>query len=142
MKLLGKIIGIMLVVFGCFTCHESDDAILVPSGTWHYRSYNSKNEKIVEGWFDMESDSAAQITGEWHFKKIGNPQNIGPQVGDGILVGGSQTDTLWLNLQPQYKDNNLFLRGILKNGCYQGTWAWISFTGVTAQGTFKAEYED
>jgi len=32
-------------------------------------------------------DSTGNISGEWHFDKIGSPKNIGPQVGDGILIG-------------------------------------------------------
>ena len=142
MKQYIKYLYLIPIVLAYFSCNDSDVTVDIPSGSYHYRSYNSSGEKIVEGWFTMEEDSVSNITGEWHFDKIGNPKDIGPQVGDGVLLGGYNDDTLWVELNPQYKDNNLQLIGTLKDGCYEGRWIWITFRGVTAEGTFKANYKE
>jgi len=47
---------------------------------------------------------------------------------------------LWIELNSQYKDNNLQLIGTLENSSYNGIWAWILFPEITGEGTFKADY--
>jgi hypothetical protein len=69
---------------------------------------------------------------------VGNPQDIGPQTGDGTLVGGFHNGKLWVELNPQFRDNNLQLTGTLVGNRYSGEWAWISFVGITSTGTFEA----
>jgi|GEM_PF-682242 len=129
---------------GFFTCNDSDldQDLDIPSGSYHYQSYNSDSIKVVDGWFTMIEDSVANISGEWHFNKIGNPENIGTQVGDGILVGGYNGNTLWIELNPQYKDRNVQLIGIKEDGNYSGRWIWITFSGISAEGSFTANYKE
>jgi len=130
----------MLLVWN--TCSEpSDQLAIYPQGSYHYRSYNADGINIVEGWFTMEMDSSGFISGEWHFDAVGYPENIGPQVGDGVLLGGIDRDTIWIELNPHFVDNNLQLIGTLEEDNYRGKWYWISFPGITAEGDFIATYQ-
>lgn len=108
------------------------------SSTYSYTSYDTKGNTIVKGWLIMDYQDSSQITGEWNFEKIGNPKDIGPQVGSGKLVGSLEPDRVLVELNPQYKDNNLLLSGTIKDNNYSGVWQWISFTGITNHGTFEA----
>ncbi len=60
----------------------------VPFGAFAYTSYDTTGVALVTGWFTMNFSDSNTISGEWHFRPIGNPENIGPQTGDGTLVGG------------------------------------------------------
>jgi hypothetical protein len=70
----------------------------------------------------MNFTDSATISGKWHFRSIGSPTNIGPQTGDGNLVGGVENGRVWIELNPQFKDNNLQLTGTLQGGRYSGQW--------------------
>lgn len=111
----------------------------VPNSAFSYTSYDSSGVAVVTGWFTMDLSDSAAVSGEWHFWPIGNPEGIGPQTGSGRLVGGFSESELWVELNPQYVDNNLTLRGTLQGDRYTGDWLWISFVGITNQGTFEAQ---
>ena len=137
------IIGLFALISTFPGCQDSDDTPLgpIPVNAFRYTSFDQNGKQIVEGWLTLEVDDSLRITGEWHLAAIGNPQNIGPQVGSGNLVGGvnqEKTEITWVELNPQYRDNNLQLIGILKDKTYSGEWVWISFAGISAQGTFRA----
>jgi len=116
------------------------DSILGPSadGVFRYRSYDTTGTLVVQGWFTLALADSDSVSGEWHFAAVGSPQDIGPQTGDGRLVGGFNDTTLWIELQPQYRDNNLQLTGRLEDDRYAGTWTWITFSGPAMSGTFEA----
>jgi hypothetical protein len=126
-----------------WSCLNSQDAGLVgppqgPAGAFAYTSYDESGTPIVTGWLNINLTDPDSITGEWHLQKIGNPENIGPQVGAGIFIGGSYQNQLWVELNPEFADNNLQLVGTLRDQRLSGEWFWISFPGVTGQGTFEA----
>lgn len=56
----------------------------------------------------------------------------------GELEGLLRDDTLSLNLNPGFVDNNLFLLGIFTVRTYAGKWEQVGFPGVMAQGSFFA----
>jgi hypothetical protein len=128
------LLAVMAILAGCalITGPASD-------GRYQYTSYDTTGAVLVRGWFTMVVSDSNTISGEWHFTAVDNPKNIGPQTGDGKLVGGIQGTTRWLELNPQYRDNNLGLYGTLEGNHFTGTWQWISFVGVTNQGPFVAE---
>jgi hypothetical protein len=117
-------------------CHQPTDPI--PTGALQYTSYDSSGIPIVAGWLTMNFSDSATISGEWHFEPIDNPKNIGPQTGDGNLVGGVHNGQVWVELNPQFRDNNLQLSGTFEGNRYSGQWMWISFIGPTSQGRFEA----
>ena len=126
------------LILGCNK--NSDDLSLgpIPPGAYQYTSYDSTGVAIVKGWLTLNYEGSLNITGEWHLEKIGNPHNIGPQVGNGNLVGVIDQERVWVELNPQYVDNNLQLNGIIENGHYKGEWIWTSFAGITNRGSFEA----
>jgi len=117
----------------CLTCTESLD------GTYSYTSYDSTGIAIVTGEFNIEVIDTIKFKGIWNFEKIGNPENIGPQVGNGNLVGELIKDDIWIELNPGNADNNLQLIGSENEGIIEGEWMWISFIGITNKGKFEAE---
>lgn len=110
----------------------------IPGGAYAYTSYDSGGAALVSGWFTIIVSDSTAISGEWHFKPIGSPQRIGPQTGDGKLVGGINSEQVWIELNPQVRNNNLQLNGTLALGQFAGQWTWISYSGIANQGTFKA----
>ena len=110
----------------------------IHAGFYDYTSYDKNGVAVVGGWFTMSFSGGDSVSGEWHFKAIGTPGNIGPQTGNGTLAGKREGDKVWVDLSPQFRDNNLLLDGKIDGNRYSGSWSWISFIGVTNQGTFEA----
>jgi hypothetical protein len=132
--------GFVLVIFATLLgpgCSQTSTEPM-PSGFYDYTSYDKNGVAIVGGWFTMTWEDTVRVSGEWHFKAIGTPENIGPQTGDGKLAGGKDGGRVWIELNPQFRDNNLELVGKIDGNRYSGAWQWISFIGVTNQGTFEA----
>ena len=92
----------------------------------------------VSGWLTIIVSDSTNISGEWHLDPIGSPQKIGPQVGDGKLVGGINGVKVWIELNPKVRNNNLQLNGILAQGRLEGQWTWISNDGIANYGAFSA----
>jgi len=46
---------------------------------------------VVDGWFWITGSGVGRVSGEWDFRARGEPEKVGPQVGEGILWG-------WLEL--------------------------------------------
>jgi hypothetical protein len=109
-----------------------------PAGSYTYTSYDTTGVAVVTGWFIMNISDSSTVSGEWHFSPLGTPQGIGPQTGGGKLVGAFRDGKLWIELNPEFRDNNLELAGTLQGNRYAGTWTWLSFIGVTNHGTFEA----
>jgi hypothetical protein len=65
-------------------------------------------------------------------------ENIGPQIGKGHLAGEFHNDTMLIELQPLYRDNNVGLYGTIQGNEFTGKWIYSSFIGITNSGTFIA----
>ncbi|MCP4399073.1 MAG: hypothetical protein GY801_17450 [bacterium] len=111
----------------------------IPAGAFKYTAYDGTGARIVEGWFTLVFKDAATVEGEWNFKAIGDPQKIGPQVGEGELRGQLQDDNeIIIDLHPGWADNNVVLNGPYSLNEILGNWAWSTIVGPTNQGTFTA----
>ena len=136
------IFSVLLVLSLAFYFCDKDnplDGIKIPDGAYAYTGYDSTGVEIVQGWIKFEFADKATLSGEWELDKIGKPQNIGPQVGSGQLVGSFQNSQLYLNLNPQYADNNVFLACPYDDQKLEGKWTYSGFPGVINYGSFKAE---
>jgi hypothetical protein len=130
---------VLLVLFSILTgCNKDNRVQSVPSRTFQYLAFDTIGSLIVNGWMTMSIQDSSHITGEWHFKKVGNPQNIGPQTGDGTLSGGFDNGQLRINLNPNYVDNNVVLQGQMQSTTYNGTWIWSGYPGLLNRGNFHA----
>jgi len=137
-KIMQKIFftGLVIISMIFISCKNGGEDTK-PSGFYFYKSYDTTGTKIVEGWISIVQDSS-EISGEWNLNKVGDPENIGPQVGRGELVGGFIQDTVWVELNPDVVDNNLQLRGVIDDGKFSGKWEWMTIQGITNYGTFEA----
>jgi hypothetical protein len=135
------IILLLLIATWISSCTKDESTAnlsLPPPGSYFYVSYDSLGVRIVVGWFTLLIADSAHIAGEWHFTQVGGGSSIGPQVGDGNLVGGFSSGLLWIELNPQYRDNNLQLIGTFTSSTYTGTWLAIGIMGVHNHGSFRA----
>ena len=133
-----KSVGVLLILFlllptGCK--HLSDS---VPPGAFAFTSYDTSGTTVAKGWMSITAPDSSTISGEWHFDAIGEPARIGPQIGDGKLVGGLNGQKIWIELHPEVRNNNLQLNGVLSGDRLSGQWTWISNEGMANQGTFQA----
>jgi hypothetical protein len=132
----GYVVLTLLAAVFIFGCKRSSES--VPRGAYAYKSYDSSGSALVNGWLTIVTADSATVSGEWHFDAIGTPERIGPQTGDGKLVGGINGAKVWIELNPSVRNNNLQLNGTLVRDRLSGQWTWISYDGIRNQGTFEA----
>lgn len=137
MRDLISVILILLLLFVIQSCNETTIESL-PKGAFEYSSYDSSGTAIAKGWLSFDYHDSTYVKGEWKINKVLNPQCIGPQIGDGNLVGAFIEDKLHLQLNPNIVDNNLVLIGDLEGNKYSGKWIYYSFIGITNWGRFEA----
>ena len=131
----------ILILVVLYSCEKNDSSLgieLGPAGSFTYQSYDSLGKLIVNGWLEFELIDSVKIEGTWRLNNIRNRDDIGPQYGYGKLLGSISDSEIWMELNPQYVDNNMYLEGIKSDNYIEGKWYWISFPGVTNWGTFKA----
>ena len=109
-----------------------------PLGEYQYTGFDTKGNKIVEGRLAITSREGDRLKGEWLLSKIGNPERIGPQIGTGECDGLIQEDSLFINLNPNMVDNNVNLKGEIKDGRYSGRWSYDGYAPGINRGTFEA----
>jgi hypothetical protein len=85
----------------------------------------------------LHQDSV-NVSGSWEFQKIGEPQQIGPQVGRGELRGVVDAERISIDLNPDYRDNNVILNGVVSGDTISGSWMYVGFPGPINSGTFQA----
>ena len=134
-KKLLAVLGCVMVLCACSTAPRD----LTSLGAFQYTAYDQAGTKIVEGWMTLTLKDATTVSGRWQFQPIGDPQNIGPQVGSGDLGGDLHNGhELTINLNPEMADNNVFLAGTYTPTEITGTWSWATLMGAVNQGTFRA----
>ena len=86
--------------------------------------------------FTIENDST--LVGTWSIEaNDGFTQNeIGPQVGSGKLTGQIKNDQFYVNLNPGWSNNNIFLNGYYGDVTH-GWWSWSTFNGARSSGSFN-----
>ena len=138
MRTLLTIVAFFFILIGC----KKDNSVQsAHSGPFQYMAYDTIGTLVVSGWMTIDIQDSTHVTGEWHFNKVNNPQNIGPHTGEGNLVGGFYDGQLQINLNPNYVDNNVFLNGKIQANTYSGTWIWSGFPGLLNRGNFQATRE-
>ncbi len=106
---------------------------------YQYRAYDSLGVLIVSGWFRIESQDSAVIGGVWDFDPVGNPENIGPQTGNGHFIGYQDATEIRLELNPYMMDNNVSLYGTFTGTVITGEWQFTGYPGLINKGSFYAE---
>jgi hypothetical protein len=127
----------IMILSGVLLATCSND--FFPERGFQYTAYDSAGVKIVKGWFTLIRQDSTTFKGTWNFRKIGEPQDIGPQVGEGMLTGHVHDgDRIIIELNPEMVDNNVTLDGSYSRNDIVGTWSWSTIAGLTNQGTFRA----
>ena len=118
----------------------SDDVIAIPvTGTaLAYTGYANDGSVIVRGFLMIFVSDPGTVRGRWQLRAIGDTLRIGPQHGEGTLVGALHDGLLNINLNPSNVDNNVLLSGRFDRERYVGRWSWVGFAGVLNSGTFEA----
>lgn len=136
------IIGILLLwtIVACADRVTNEiDPIKVPPGGFLYRGYDESGAEAVTGWLLFSSETGESVAGSWQLQQVGNPGDIGPQIGRGRFEGSRDDQgNISLNLNPNMFDNNVFLWGRLQGDIYSGSWTYSGFEGVLREGTFDA----
>lgn len=123
-----------------------EQAKTFPAGDYQYVSYDQQGGKVVEGRLSItsvetrriQSEEQIQLKGNWQLNKAGNQERIGDQVGSGSLVGSIIQGKVYINLNPNINDANVFLEGTIEGKRFHGTWKLKGVAGVINQGTFEA----
>jgi len=55
-----------------------------------------------------------------------------------IFISVLTNEILWMELNPDFRDNNVFLQGKPEINKYTGKWFYFSFIGPTNWGSFEA----
>ena len=133
-----SILTITILLFaGSFFFGCSGSSPVGPRGSYQYASFDTTGSLLVQGWMTIEVQGAT-VTGEWHFEKVSGGDRIGPQVGDGELIGNLDQGSLFISLNPNWVDNNIFLSGTFADGRFTGEWTYSSLIGLTNRGVFEA----
>ncbi len=122
-----------------YSCQESPVTTQRSNGSYQYRASDSTGILLVTGWMELNFPDSTTISGKWHLDAVENPKNIGPQTGDGKLAGGVHNGQMWVDLNPQFKDNNVVLVGTMEAHRFWGQWMWLTFVGVTNKGRFEID---
>ncbi len=134
-----KIITVSLFALILIGCKKDQPVEPIPSGAFQYMAYDTTGTLVVDGWLTIRIQDSTHVEGEWHFTKSTSASSVGPQVGDGHLVGVFERGMLSINLNPEYIDNNVFLIGQYTTISYNGTWSWSGFPGVFNGGRFQTK---
>lgn len=106
--------------------------------TYSYRAYNSAGNLLVVGTLTMTMEDSTSVVGSWAMDQVQTSDKVGPQVGTGKLAGMVSGKSIWINLNPSWMDNNVFLQGTVDGDRISGRWMWSTFVGSTAEGSFEA----
>lgn len=104
---------LLLVILSCEDKEESKDMVICAAG-------------LME--ITIAKDST--LTGSWDISAIDGFENeIGPQIGKGMLEGQISDGKVWINMNPRIADYNIFLNGNYSNNEYEGNWYLSTFRG-------------
>jgi len=135
--LLGVLqLAAVLLIVSC----KKDSITPSLSGLYEYTAFDSAGKALVHGSINLDAKDSSHVSGTWQLDSVGSPKNVGPQLGRGNLAGNISSGKIQLNLNPNFVDNNVFLVGAPENGVsINGSWQWITFAGITNQGSFTAK---
>ncbi len=106
--------------------------------TYNYRAYDQSDRLVVVGDLVFHQLDTVHVKGAWQMLNVNGAEMTGISEAFGRFEGQLKADSLYIDLNPQWRDNNVILYGQFKNGIYQGKWQHIGFPGVMNEGRFEA----
>jgi hypothetical protein len=131
---------------GLLAC--SHDAILPlleqvdVTGVYSYSAY-AGDALVVRGDITLGVDPDSTITGTWRLARVPGSDTtvvVGPQIGKGTLVGRLDSDGAWVDLNPGWADNNVFL-DLPRDSTLprSGSWSFSTIVGPVASGRVELQ---
>jgi len=133
-------------ILACSTARKAEPPKSNLIGDYQYTSYDKQGGKVVEGRLSItsvelkriRSEEVTQLKGNWQFNRVGSQERIGDQVGSGELVGSIDKGEIWINLNPNISDGNVYLTGKIEDKRFHGAWTVRGYAGTINEGTFEA----
>lgn len=135
-----------------FSCgvFQSDDSTFQPGEKGYtYSGFDETDDTVIRGSLRLQfsetgdEQTPLNVAGTWNLMKVKDAEKLGPQIGTGDLEGSvSAVGEIWLNLNPGWADNNVFLAGHFSSHSldeFEGTWTYSTFVGPTNSGSFEAK---
>ncbi len=122
-------------------CGTGSSAFELGDGELRYRATTETGRPLLEGSLSLTFPTDSTVTGTWQIRWSAGADTtspVGPQVGTGTLIGTRRADTLLLELNPGYFDNNVSLRGVATGEGLKGNWTWATIAGPFTSGPFSA----
>src|SRR6266496_428094 len=133
-------------ILACSSAKNVEPPKSVLIGDYQYTSYDKQGAKVVEGRLSItsvesqriRSEIVTHLKGNWQLNKVGNQEHIGAQVGSGELDGSIDKGEIWIDLNPNISDGNVFLTGTIEGRRFHGRWSLKGYAGTINEGTFEA----
>lgn len=126
----------------CSACSGSPSAPAAQrAGGFEYHAFVTPGHEVLKGTIDFEFSDDSVVTGTWSIAwamGADTTLEVGPQVGSGPLVGSRYGDTMRIQLNPDFADNNVGLVAVATPDGWRGEWEWVAFTGPRTRGPFTA----
>lgn len=110
-------------------------------GSFRYSALSATGQPLLAGHIEFAFPDDSTLTGTWAIAWLpgaDTTEQVGPQVGSGVLIGAYRGGTLLIQLNPTNADNNVALQAVPSAGGYAGHWDWITATGPRSGGAFVA----
>lgn len=110
---------------------------------WAYTAFSPTGLPAVSGTFHVVTEGR-DFKGSWETHLVLPNADMGPQVGTGTLRGSWDIEgqTIGLDMNPGWADNNVFLTGRFVGRDLEGTWSHSTIMGPVAGGDFVARRTD
>jgi hypothetical protein len=109
------------------------------AGVYRYSASEDGGGVVITGRLTLFAQTNP-VTGTWSLSLAGTPEGpIGPQTGDGRLAGEADGSVLRVDLNPGWRDNNVFLDGRREGNVWTGRWSYSTFGGTVNGGRFTAD---
>ncbi len=132
---LGIALSLSTVFVGC----DAPDPFSAedPSGTYGYLAQKGGAD-VVAGTVRLFMEVDSSINGTWDLQRVPGSDSglaVGPQLGTGTLQGRRTASGLWLDLNPGWADNNVFLALFpQQSNALGGTWDHSTIIGPVTGG--------
>lgn len=131
--------GVLLLCSACSGAPSAPAALR--AGGFEYSAFIVPGQPILQGRINLEFPDDSTVTGTWTIAWADGADTtleVGPQVGIGRLVGTRHADTIVIQLNPDFADNNVGLLAVTTADGWRGEWEWVAFAGPRSRGPFTA----
>ncbi len=132
----------LALLLGC--AGTSTESATSRTNGFRYLGRSAAGVPVLTGRIELAFPDDSTVTGTWAIGWIPGADTtleVGPQVGSGTLVGRRMGDSLLIEMNPNWADNNVALKAFSTADGYTGHWTWSAFDGPRSGGSFTADHE-